>query len=155
MSSSENLLQRSIETFWHTIPSTWRSIHNYAHNVAVEHYHITMSQFIILREIQHGMDSVSRLADEMHISRPAISRLVDILVTKSLVSRVENPADRRHVSLSLTPRGEQLLNDLYSDTNRWMATKMEKLRDVDLETVISALCLLRTVFIEEKGLKGL
>ncbi len=149
MTPTESLLHSSIETFWHTVPLTWHSIHNHTHNVAVERYHITMSQFIILREIQHGMDSVSRLAVERHISRPAISRLVDILVTKDLVKRVENPDDRRHVSLSLTAQGEKLIKSLYKDTNCWMATKMEKLNDGELNTVISALRLLRTAFVEK------
>ncbi len=147
-STQETLIQHSIETFWHTFPATWRSIHNYTHKLATERYHITMAQFIILREIHHGMCSVSRLADERHISRPAISRLVDLLVNKNLVTRLENPDDRRHVSLSLTAQGEELLEELYKDTNCWMAMKMEKLNDAELNAVISALGLLRTAFVE-------
>ena len=148
MYTKENLLQRSIETFWHTFPSTWRSIHTYTHNIAMERYHITMAQFIILREIHDGKTSVSRLAEAGHISRPAISRLVDILVNKSLVSRVENPVDRRHVQLSLTTDGDRLLLELYDHTRRWMAERLNSLNDEELTTLIQFLEMLRKTFVE-------
>jgi DNA-binding MarR family transcriptional regulator len=147
MYSSDVLLQQSIEAFWQTFPSTWRSIHTYTHNIAVERYNITMAQFIILRQIHYGRTSVSRLADAGHISRPAISRQVDILVNKQLVNRVENTADRRHVSLSLTDRGKQLMAELYKETHQWMEVKMGKLSSEELSTIICALELLRTTFV--------
>ena len=37
------------------------------------------------------------------------SRLVDRLVTAGLVARVEDPRDRRHVALSLTPTGRRVV----------------------------------------------
>jgi len=148
MFTKENLLQRSIETFWYTFPSTWRSIHTYTHNIAMERYHITMKQFIILREIHDGKTSVSRLAESGHISRPAISRLVDILVNKQLVTRLEDPLDRRHVQLSLTTDGDRLLAELYENTRHWMAERMNALSDADLTTMIHSLELLRKTFVE-------
>jgi DNA-binding MarR family transcriptional regulator len=146
--TQETLIQRSIEAFWQTFPSTWRSIHTYTHNIAVERYHITMAQFIILREINFGDTSVSQLAEAGHISRPAISRLVDILVNKQLVNRVENPVDRRHVSLSLTTQGERLLAELFKDTHLWMETKLKTLSDQELKKLIQSLELLRKTFVE-------
>jgi len=148
MLPKENLLQRSIETFWHTFPSTWRSIHTYTHNLAMEHYHITMKQFIILQEIHDGKTSVSQLAESGHISRPAISRLVDVLVNKHLVTRLENPLDRRHVQLSLTTDGDRLLSQLYDHTRHWMAERMSTLSDEELTTMIHSLELLRKTFVE-------
>lgn len=43
-------------------------------------------------------------------SMPAVSRAVDSLVRKGLVSRVEDPEDRRRRLLSLTEEGHQLAN---------------------------------------------
>ncbi len=43
-------------------------------------------------------------------SMPAVSRAVDSLVRKGLVSRVEDPEDRRRRLLSLTDEGHQLAN---------------------------------------------
>ncbi|MCB0857937.1 MAG: winged helix DNA-binding protein [Solirubrobacterales bacterium] len=43
-------------------------------------------------------------------SMPAVSRAVDSLVRKGLVSRVEDPEDRRRRLLSLTEDGHQLAN---------------------------------------------
>jgi len=147
-STQETLIQRSIDTFWHTFPSTWRSIHTYTHKIAVERYHITMAQFIILREIDCGKSSVSQLAEAGHISRPAISRLVDILVNKQMVTRVENPVDRRHVNLSLTAQGEWLLAELFKETHQWMETRMGTLSDEELDKLIQSLELLRETFVE-------
>ena len=147
-STPETLIQRSIDTFWRTFPPTWRSIHTYTHNIAVERYHITMAQFIILREINCGKTSVSQLAEAGHISRPAISRVVDILFNKQLVTRVENPVDRRHVSLSLTTQGERLLAELFKETRQWMETKMGTLSDEELNKLIQSLELLRKTFVD-------
>jgi DNA-binding MarR family transcriptional regulator len=46
------------------------------------------------------------------------SRLVDRLVKAGLVSREPDPADRRHVTLTLTPAGERLVREVATVEDR-------------------------------------
>jgi len=142
----ETLIRTSIEIFWQTVPPVWRNIRAYTHQVAMQNYQVTMAQFSILREIHQGKTSVSQLAEAGHISRPAISRLVDILVRKNLVNRLDDPTDRRHVNLSLTSEGERLLSGIFDLTHRWMLQKLSLLDEQELNTIIHALQLLRSAF---------
>jgi DNA-binding MarR family transcriptional regulator len=144
-----SLIRESIETFWQTVPPVWRNLKAYTHQTAMQNYQITMAQFSILREIHHGKTSVSQLAEAGHISRPAISRLVDILVRKDLISRLEDPVDRRHVKLSLTTKGELLLAGLFELTHQWMYEKLSLLDDEELNIIIHGLELIRSAFDKE------
>ncbi len=83
-----------------------------------------------------GKDSVSELAATGHISRPAISRMVDVLVNKNLVSRTQNPQDRRQIQLALTDEGETLLNTIFDNTHHWMSEKLALLEVDELETIV-------------------
>jgi DNA-binding MarR family transcriptional regulator len=145
----ETLIRESIETFWQTVPPVWRNLKAYTHQTAMQNYQITMAQFSILREIHHGKTSASQLAEAGHISRPAISRLVDILVRKDLVSRLEDAVDRRHVKLSLTHQGEHLLKGLFDLTHQWMYEKLSLLNNEELTTIIHSLELLRSTLDKE------
>jgi DNA-binding MarR family transcriptional regulator len=117
--SSEELKQ-AVDGFWETFPPLWRMIHAHIREVAVEQFNITVEQFHILRHIRRGRDSVSALAKAKDISRPAISRSVDLLVTKGLIVRTIDPQDRRHVKLDLTADGNALMDAIFGDTRQWM-----------------------------------
>jgi DNA-binding MarR family transcriptional regulator len=55
---------------------------------------------------------VSDLAETFGTSVPSMSRAVDGLVKKRLVSRVEDPDDRRVRRVAITARGKQLVDKL-------------------------------------------
>lgn len=55
--------------------------------------------------------SVSSLARMLNISRPGVTRILDRLVEAELVSRAEDPADRRRVLVYRTPSGAQYIRD--------------------------------------------
>lgn len=48
------------------------------------------------------------LQDEVLLSQPALSRLVERLVTRGLLSRETDPDDGRAVLISLTPEGQRV-----------------------------------------------
>jgi DNA-binding MarR family transcriptional regulator len=128
-----------IDKFWEVIPPLWRSVRKFIHDQAAEEFDITLAQFHILRHIHAGTDSVSNLAKMGRISRPAISRGVDTLVTKGLVSRETDPNDRRRIRLSLSPRGKTLLDELFGNTRTWMMEKMNLLDTDDRDDIIKGL----------------
>ncbi len=85
------------------------------------------------------------MPEAKHISRPAISQAVEILVQKGLVVRQQNPDDRREVRLSLTPAGDALLDALFDRTRQWMAGLFAPLSDAELQTIIVSMDVLKRI----------
>jgi DNA-binding MarR family transcriptional regulator len=139
-------VQEAIDKFWEFFPPVWHTVRAHIHHEADLHFEITVGQFHILRRIRSGIDSVSKLADDRHTTRPAISRAVDVLVNKGLVTRTLNPDDRRNVQLSLTAEGQELMGTLFSNTHQWMAEKMADLSEAEIEAILVAGDALRRAF---------
>jgi len=146
MLTKAELTERSVDIFWSTFPPLWHKIRAYIREEAIAQLDITVSQFHTLRRIDSGKESVSQLADINHISRAAISRTVDVLFHKGLITRTQNPRDRRYVQLALTEKGENLLNTIFGTTGEWMATRLAILKKDELENIIAAMEAFNRVF---------
>jgi DNA-binding MarR family transcriptional regulator len=71
---------------------------------------VTLQQVLLLRRLESNVVSaLSPLAEQMHMSLPAISQMVERLFQLDLVSRVESADDRRKKSVAVTVRGRALL----------------------------------------------
>ena len=77
---------------------------------------LTFAQMKVLVELQTPDDAhtVSSLAEHIGISVASASRAADGMVRRKLVTRVEDPADRRVKRLALTARGQQLADRIIS-----------------------------------------
>jgi DNA-binding MarR family transcriptional regulator len=64
--------------------------------------------FIAARE----KTNFKRLAEALGVTPPNVTGIVDRLVEQGLVTRTENPEDRRIMVLQLTDKGHELLNNL-------------------------------------------
>ena len=144
--ATSELLQQMIDRFWESVPPTWNRIRTNVRGIAAEKFGITVEQFHILRHIRKGHGSVSKLAEAKGISRPAISQAVELLVNRGLVSRRQNPEDRRFVQLELTENGEELLSAIFRENRAWMEGKLSVLTPKQLMQIIAALDVLKTVF---------
>jgi DNA-binding MarR family transcriptional regulator len=140
-------IENAISAFWESLPPVWHTVRSHTVQVAAEKYGITGEQFHILRRIQKGRDSVSQLADARRISRPAISRSVEVLVKKNLISRTQNPQDRRNMCLSLTEEGQELFDEVFGKVGDWMGEKLSALDEDELTTVTQALTILKEAFV--------
>ena len=79
---------------------------------------ITVQQFNVLRILRGQIPKPSTnslIKSRMITSMPDISRLVDRIVTKGLVSREKNREDKRAVDLYITQKGIDLLGEIESD----------------------------------------
>jgi DNA-binding MarR family transcriptional regulator len=65
-------------------------------------------------EPEDAATTVSELGEMLGVSAASASRAVDGLVKKRLVTRVEDPEDRRVRRLALTPRGGELSDQIVS-----------------------------------------
>lgn len=82
--------------------------------------------------------SPQRLSDvsaHVLLSQPALSRLVDRLVERGLVSRCSDPDDARAVHLSLTDAGRALQRRIGAEHARDVADAMSSLSDDELATL--------------------
>jgi DNA-binding MarR family transcriptional regulator len=78
---------------------------------------VTLQQVLLLTRLhREGSCSASDLANALNLSLPAISQAIDRLMKVGLVSRIEDPADRRKKKLATTRKANNLLDRL--DTAR-------------------------------------
>jgi DNA-binding MarR family transcriptional regulator len=85
----------------------------------VEGLGVTVAEWVVLRQLlgQAGT-APSRLADELGLTRGAVSRLIDRLLAKKLVLRTAGEGDRRFQSVSLTAAGRELVPALAALADR-------------------------------------
>ena len=85
-----------------------------------------------------GAKTVSELAVLEQVRPPTMSRIVDGLVRKKLVQRVENAEDRRMVRVSATAKGERLMLAGKDRRVKALAARFEALTAADLKTLHAA-----------------
>jgi MarR family 2-MHQ and catechol resistance regulon transcriptional repressor len=73
---------------------------------------ITLTQLSVLRELRAGPQNAGRLGHRVGHSPASMSRLLDRLERRGLVSRHRNSEDRRVVEVHLEPAGERLLGQM-------------------------------------------
>ncbi len=74
---------------------------------------ISASQYIILSVMaKHGVESAAQLCKDLSYDAGAMTRMLDRLEAKGLISRTRCPEDRRLVKLAMTPSGLEALPKL-------------------------------------------
>ena len=96
--------------FWLRFVSNHVS-HGFARKL--ENTGVTVAEWVILRELfDAGETAPSRLAASTGLTRGAVSKLIDRLLAKGLVSRKEAGADRRFQEVNLTAAGRAVVPNL-------------------------------------------
>lgn len=95
---------------------------------------VTVAEWVALRVLYDTQAiSSSILAEQMGMTRGAVSKLVDRLVQKNLVTRAYSEQDRRFQSISLTKTGKALVPELAkiadSNDNFYFSSLSEKQRN--------------------------
>jgi len=137
---------QTLEIFWESVPPAWRQTRNQIRRIAVGKFHMTEKQFQILRRIRKGSASVSALAEASQTSRSAVSKAVDALVRRGLVTRSQDPSDRRNFPLALTYEGQSVMDDIFTEAETWLITQFERLNPEELETLLQGMETLRKAF---------
>ncbi len=71
---------------------------------------VTVAEWVILREMfDSASTSPSALAESTGLTRGAVSKLIDRLLRKSLVTREQGDEDRRTQTIALTPEGRRIV----------------------------------------------
>jgi long-chain acyl-CoA synthetase len=70
---------------------------------------VSLPQYRVLMLLEGEPEGASVVADELAVTRPTVTAIIDGLVARGLVDRTSDPNDRRRVRLCLTPEGRAVL----------------------------------------------
>ncbi len=104
---------------------------------------------VLLR--QEGATTVGHLASHLGVTLPSVTATVDRLVQQGLVSREDDPTDRRRVINRLTPTGTVLIDRLQEGRRTRLVRALQQLPPADLATVGQALDILEQAILRLSG----
>ena len=70
---------------------------------------LSLAQHHLLEPHGDGPHTNRQVAEQAGVSAPTATRMLDLLVRRRLVTRLDDPVDRRAVLISLTPAGREAL----------------------------------------------
>ncbi|HHU35714.1 MAG TPA: MarR family transcriptional regulator [Treponema sp.] len=71
---------------------------------------LTLNEAFSLCTITSGIHEPGQIARELELSPSRLSRVLDTLQEKKLITRTISKEDRRNISVSLTERGTEVVN---------------------------------------------
>lgn len=96
---------------------------------------LTQAEYDVLLTVTRGEGMTARLRDvtaNMLISQPSVSRLVDRMATRGLVTKCPDPVDGRGALVRATADGAAAFRKIASTHGRSIAERMSVLDDVEL-----------------------
>lgn len=101
---------------------------------------LTVGQMDCMRAIgRMGSPSMSELSRALHLRPSTVTGLVDALVERGTVERLQDPQDRRIVRVQLTPEGRRERDRLRRKRQKRVLELLAHLSDEELAAVHSAL----------------
>ncbi len=101
---------------------------------------LTMAQLkVLVRLYAEGPCPAGHLAEELGVSRPAVTGFVDRLEGKGLVRRRQHPSDRRALMIELTEEGSGRVEAVYDAHRREMADLFASLAPEDQRALLQGL----------------
>jgi DNA-binding MarR family transcriptional regulator len=86
-----------------------------------------------------GKTNFKKLAEALGVTPPNVTGIIDRLVEQGLVTRTENPEDRRIMLLQVTGKGQELLNNLRERRNTQMSQILNNLNAEELGNQVKSL----------------
>ena len=90
---------------------------------------------ILVRLQQDGPAAVGHLASQLGVTLPSITATIDRLVQQGMVSREDDPSDRRRVINRVTPEGAALIDRLQEGKKARLVSALGNLTPDDLEAL--------------------
>ncbi len=93
---------------------------------------------------EHGSLLPSELSELERISAQAISQIINKLDEAGCIRKKTDKNDKRKTALSLTPKGEKILQDNWQQKNEWLATAMDAIfSEKEMKTIAACMPLLQ------------
>lgn len=129
--------------------SLFRAQHEVLHQISGDFSEdeLTQAEYDVMLTVTRGEARSARLRDvtnRMLISQPSVSRLVDRMVTRGLVSKCPDPLDGRGSIVRATETGLASFRRVATAHGRSIAERMSMLSDAELEQLLTLTAKLRT-----------
>ena len=112
MSKTKKISQADLKSFTRTFLQCGDQLHTLCRlevNNRLAKYDVKYSQWLILDCLtQEEVDNPSKVASQLGMERATVSRSLDILESRNLVSRTHNLTDRRVVEIQVTAQGKKI-----------------------------------------------
>ena len=116
---------------------------------------ITAPQYLVLDLLFCSAPAkTTSLAEEMGVSLPAMSGLVDRLYKMKLVRRSNCQADRRIIWIDITAKGREIVQSVRSQREKALSNVFGKLSQADREEYLRIITKMREILNSQKGEKG-
>lgn len=89
-----------------------------------------------------GPQRITTLAANEPVAQPTMSAIVQRLERRGLVSRADDPNDRRANLVRITATGEEVLRERVQARVLWLADKLAGLSEAERQNVLAAIMLL-------------
>ncbi len=108
---------------------------------------LSVPQFRVLIFLnRHEGASLSDIAEHMGLTLPSMSKMVDGLVARNMVTRQMHSEDRRRVTLALTALGRRAMQSAYKATESRLAERLAALPAAERRIIIKAMQVLESLF---------
>lgn len=113
---------------------------------------LSFAEIVVLENITQIKQEVtiSRLADEMMVSKAASSKIVSSLVKKGFVERKPDQVDKRVAYINLTYKGKEVIERAYSSMENLSKIIAEKMGEEDMSNLVSLINKLYIILEKEK-----
>ncbi len=116
---------------------------------------ITMAQCHAIVEIgREKAISLNRLSELLTLDSSTMSRTVNNLVKSGLAARELDPQDRRFVSISLTPEGIRIYEEIENGMNEYFKSIFDCIPETKKEQVMDSLKILMAAIDQSKCCNG-
>lgn len=106
-------------------------------------YSLTIAQWRVLAWLsQHEVLTAKQIREATRMDKARVSRAVQSLVERELISRSPDSQDQRAHQLRLTDAGQSLLDRLLPEAQAWEARLLAGLPSEDREALLQAMTLL-------------
>lgn len=127
-----------------TIPPSMRAIREQMRSGRAEGMSVPAFRLLVFVRRNPGT-SLSVLAEHLGTTLPAASQLVERQVRAGLVTREQDPKERRRVELGLTEAGGAALDECDGRTRAWLCERLSGLTQAELDRLANTLRDLRNL----------
>ena len=107
------------------------------------HSDLTATQLSVLGTIRtKGPLTPSAIAAHERVQPPSMTRTVNHLVDAGLATRVQHPDDGRQVLITISDKGEDVLDEERARRDQWLARRLAELTTADRRLLRDATALL-------------
>ena len=137
--SDPALLRKNVTRLYDAFREAVDSIGHIARMDVSIRQHQTMSLVCRLTEDKPNGVTLKELAEAMKLAPATVSELVESLVRKNFLQRVQNPDDRRAVQITLTEYGQTLLDECTQRVDALCADLLSALAPAERDTLLKSL----------------